>query len=83
MGRKRILRQVPHFRPAKVKRSPAPAFHAVAREHYEKLRERYWEFFEQYRDSAEQLKKGVLGVVFPAGCFPPRLPYVPEVRAGP
>ena len=83
LGRKRILRQVPHFRPAKVKRSPAPAFHAVAREHYEKLRERYWEFFEQYRDSAEQLKKGVLGVVFPAGCFPPRLPYVPEVRAGP
>ena len=83
LGRKRILMQVPHFRPEKVKRSPAPAFHAVAREHYAKLRERYWEFLEQYRDSAEQLKKGVLGVVFPTGCFPPGLPYVPEIRAGP
>ena len=29
LGRKRILLQVPDFRPEKVERSPAPAFHAM------------------------------------------------------
>jgi len=83
LGKKRILHQVPDYRPKKVKRSPAPAFHAVARGHYEKQRERYWAFLDDYRDAAEKLRAGVIGVVFPAGCFPPRLPYVPEIRAGP
>ena len=83
LGKKRILLRVPDHRPEKVERSPAPAFHAVARGHYEKLRELYQEFLEEYRDSVEKLKEGVHGVVFPAGCFPPRLAYVPEARAGP
>ena len=83
LGRKRILLQVPDYRPERVARSSAPAFHAVAKEHFRKLREMYWGFVEEYRKSAEELKVGVLRVVFPAGCFPPRLPYVPEVRAGP
>ncbi len=83
LGKKRILMQVPHYRPEKVDRSPAPSFHAIAREHYRKLRERYWAFLEEYRDSTEKLKEGAIGVVFPAGCFPPRLPYMPETRAGP
>ena len=83
LGRKRILMQVPHYRPEKVKRSPAPAFHAVAREHYRRLLETYRAFLVEYRDSAKKLKEEAIGVVFPAGCFPPRLPYVPETRAGP
>ena len=83
LGRKKILLQVPDFQPEELSRSPAPAFHAVAREHHEKLRELYREFLGLYRECAEKLKEGVRGVVFPAGCFPPALPYVPEVRAGP
>ena len=83
LGAKKILRQVPDYRPEKVKRSPAPAFHAVARGHHEKLRERYREFLEWHRAAAKELKQGVLDAVFPPGCFPPRLPYVPEIRAGP
>ena len=83
LGKKRILLQVPDHRPEKVERSPAPSFHAIARAHYKKLQEMYWAFLEEYRDSAEKLKGGAIGVVFPAGCFPPRLPYVPEARAGP
>jgi len=83
LGRKRILMQVPHYKPEKMERSPAPAFHAVAREHYRKLREMYGAFLEEYRNAADKLKEGVISVVFPAGCFPPHLPYVPESRAGP
>ncbi len=83
LGVKKILRQDPHFRPEKLSKSPAPAFHAASREHYEKLREMYRDFVNAYREAAEKLKEGVLDAVFPPGCFPPGLPYVPEVRAGP
>ena len=83
LGRKRILLQVPDYRPQKVERSPAPAFHAATREHYRQMRERHWAFHSEFRDSAAKLKEGAIGVVFPPGCFPPRLPYVPETRAGP
>ncbi len=83
LGKKRVLRQDPEFRPAKVERSPAPAFHAVSREHHQELREQYWGFFDAYRESAKELKRGMKLVVFPEGCFPPGLPYVPEARAGP
>lgn len=83
LGRKKILRQDPHSRPETSSSSPAPAFHAVSREHHEKLRELYREFVNAYREAAELLKYGVLDAVFPPGCFPPGLPYVPEARAGP
>ncbi len=83
LGPKRILRESPHFRPGELRKSPAPAFHAVAREHHEKLREMYREFVNAYREAAEQLKRGVLDAEFPPGCFPPGLPYLPEARAGP
>ena len=83
MGKKRLLRQRPHHRPKKMKRSPAPAFHARSREHYQKLRERDWAFADEYREAARRLRLGLPGAVFPPGCFPPRLPYVPESRAGP
>ena len=83
LGEKKILRQDPHYQPARPKRSPAPAFHAASREHYRQLRERYREFLEEYREASRRLREGEDRVVFPAGCFPPRLPYVPEARAGP
>ena len=50
---------------------------------WEELREMYRDFVNAYREAAEKLKEGVLDAVFPPGCFPPGLPYVPEVRAGP
>lgn len=83
LGKRRIRQQAPHHRPERVSRAPAPAFHAFRKEHYEKLRERCRAFAEEYREAAERLKSGAVNVVFPAGCFPPRLPYVPLTRAGP
>ncbi len=82
-GPRRILMQVPDFQPKELDRSPAPSFHAVTGAAFRKLREEYKAFVNSYRECAEKLKEGALEVAFPPGCFPPHLPYVPEVRAGP
>lgn len=83
LGARKIMMQVPEWRPKPMRRSPAPAYHAVSREHHERHRERYGEFLGLHRHAAQGLKEGRPDVVFPPGCFPPRLPYVPETRAGP
>jgi hypothetical protein len=36
----------------------------------------YCEFFAAFREAAERLRAGILPVVFPAGSFPPALPFV-------
>ena len=83
LGAKKILLQVPEFRPEHLEHSPAPACHAASIEHYRQLRREYWEFLAAYREASERLKQGLPDPVFPPGSFPPRLPYVPESRAGP
>ena len=77
LGVEAILRQSPHVRPNQTKRSPAPLFHAVAKE----VRETFWfaysMFVAAFREAAERLKAGELSVVrFPVGSFPPGLPFV-------
>ena len=37
----------------------------------------YAEFVGKFRDAAEKLRAGDLSAVFPRGCFPPALPFVP------
>ncbi len=78
-----IRSQDPLERPKEIDSSPAPTFHAATAQVRRELREELREFVSAYREAAERLKQGDKEAIFPAGCFPPGLPYVPEIRAGP
>ena len=68
--------QDPHDRPKRSKRSPAPFFHAVSARVRDELWEGYRWFVAAFRDAAEKLRAGDRNVSFPAGSFPPALPFV-------
>ncbi len=76
LGAAFVRRLRPHDRPHRTKRSPAPAFHAVTLAARQRLKDAYRLFADAYRRAAERLASGDLTAIFPAGCFPPRLPYV-------
>jgi hypothetical protein len=76
LGGAAVLKQEPLERPKKIKKSPAPLFHAASKRVRDDLRAAYFAFFAAFREAAEQLRSGVLPVVFPAGSFPPALPFV-------
>ena len=78
LGAEAIRLQNRHDRPAQPKRSPAPMFHAASRKVRLELRRAYGEFLGAFRAAAEQLRGGIRQVVFPAGSFPPALPWVGE-----
>jgi REP element-mobilizing transposase RayT len=75
LGVRRILRQNPHNKPGHIERSPAPRFHAHAWRVRKGLELAYYEFRVRFRQAAEELRRGRVGVEFPPGCFPPRLPF--------
>lgn len=52
------------------------AVHAASKRVRDDLRAAYFAFFAAFREAAEQLRAGVLPAVFPAGSFPPALPFV-------
>lgn len=75
----------PHQRPATTKRSPAPRVHAILPEVRAAFEEAYRIFSETFRDAAAQLehrKRHGLELGFPAGSFPPGLPFVPLLAPG-
>ncbi|HEY0510769.1 MAG TPA: hypothetical protein VGH73_02615 [Thermoanaerobaculia bacterium] len=72
LGPAAILAQSPQSQPLRTKRSPAPAVHAATRAIHRELRDAYF----AYRDAAEKLRAGQRDAPFPAGCFPPPLPFV-------
>lgn len=74
MGRRRIEGANPHDLPADPSRSSAPRFHAVSPTVRNQLVEAYRRFEEAFRQAAEQLRHG-LPHRFPAGSFPPHLPF--------
>jgi putative transposase len=76
LGRAAVLKQDPLERPKKIKKSPAPLFHAASKRVRDDLRAAYFTFFAAFREAAERLRAGILPVVFPAGSFPPALPFV-------
>lgn len=80
-----FLRAHPHQRPVATKRSPAPRFHAILPEVRAAFGEAYRQFCESFRDAAARLRSkrapGV-GFKFPAGSFPPGLPFVPLLEPG-
>jgi putative transposase len=71
-----IRTQDPHARPKKLKRSPAPLFHAKSQRIRRELYEGYAWFVAAFRSAAEKLKAGDFTVAFPTGSFPPALPFV-------
>ena len=76
LGIKAILAQDPHSRPQRSKKSPAPRFHAWSREVRRALYEAYGLFVGAFHDAAEKLRAGDHTARFPAGSFPPHLPFV-------
>jgi hypothetical protein len=71
-----VLAENPLNAPAKQKRSPAPAFHAATRQARQELRDAYAEFMKEYREASARLRAGDRTAIFPAGSFPPALPFV-------
>ncbi|HEX6862316.1 MAG TPA: hypothetical protein VF414_05845 [Thermoanaerobaculia bacterium] len=76
LGIAAVLAQNPLHRPDRLKKSPAPLLHAATKA----VRQLFWEsyslFVAAYRTAAERLKAGDTAPPFPAGCFPPALPFV-------
>ena len=76
LGVKAIQRLNAKRRLPRVKRSPAPAFHAASKPARLALVEAYRWFEAAYREAADRLRVGDREAAFPEGCFPPSLPFV-------
>jgi hypothetical protein len=76
LGRAAILSQDPHGKPLRSKKSPAPCFHTFRKSVRQELYQAYAWFVAAFRDASEKLRDGDLGAKFPAGSFPPALPFV-------
>jgi len=76
LGRGAVLKQHPHERPNRPKKSYAPLIHAASRKVRRELYEGYRAFVAAYREAADRLRSGDRAVVFPPGSFPPALPFV-------
>ncbi len=76
LGAEFVMSMDPHYRPARLSRSPAPRFHARRK----RVRRAMWEAYAwvvaEYRKAAERLRAGDREVQFPEGTFPPGLPFV-------
>jgi hypothetical protein len=77
LGLEAILSQDAHHRPERIAKSPAPFVHAASKAARLALYEAYSWFVAAYRAAAEKLRGGDRTVCFPAGSFPPALPFVP------
>lgn len=77
MGARAILAQHPHHRPSAIANSPAPLVHAASRRFRRSFREAYGWFVSCFRAASAQIRRGDLLARFPAGSFPPGLPFVP------
>jgi len=67
LGRAEILKQHPHQRPNRPKKSYAPLVHAASRKVRLALCEGYRVFVAAYREAADRLRAGERGVIFPVG----------------
>lgn len=76
LGIATVQAQHPHDRPQALKKKFAPAFHAATRTARQELAEAYRWFAAAYRTAAERLGEGRISLGFPAGSFPPGLPFV-------
>ena len=70
-----------HERPQRSKRSPAPLFHCASRKVRRELLDAYRWFVVAFRQASSKLSRGDPKPGFPAGSFPPSLPFVAPVPA--
>lgn len=77
MGASKVQGQHPFDRPARPKKAPAPMFHAATKLVRQELWTAYVWFVAQFRQASEKLRSGDRLARFPAGSFPPALPFVP------
>jgi hypothetical protein len=75
-GVESILTRDPQHRPAKLARSPAPLVHAATKAARKAFYEMYAWFVATFRSAAEKLKQEDREARFPAGSFPPGLPFI-------
>ena len=76
LGPDALRQQKPGTRPEKLKKSPAPDFHAFKKSARKALYESFSLFLAAYRVASEKLRSGERTASFPMGCFPPGLPFV-------
>ena len=79
LGRRRILRQRSYAWPRRVRRTPAPRFHAASFEIRKMLEAMYWAFLDLRAEALEALRAGRFPVRFPAHGIPP--PLAPALGA--
>ena len=79
-GPSRVLRGSPHRRPEELARKPRPRFHAHRKKMHLILRDALNQFLYAYRRAADRVRNGEWPVEFPAGCFPPRLPFTRSIE---
>jgi REP element-mobilizing transposase RayT len=77
LGVEAILAKDPLHCPAKLAKSPAPLLHAFSKAARKAFYEGFSWFVSLFRTAAEKLKAGDRNALFPAGSFPPGLPFVP------
>ena len=75
LGAARLQKQNPHTQPNRIKKSPAPRFHAFSVAVLKALRDTHSAFAAAFRAASERLQSGDREVLFPKGCFPPALPF--------
>jgi hypothetical protein len=71
-----IRNQRPHDRPNRIKKSPAPMFHAASKRARLELYQAYAWFANVFREASEKLRAGDSTASFPPWSFPPALPFV-------
>ncbi|HEX4966229.1 MAG TPA: transposase [Thermoanaerobaculia bacterium] len=76
LGVEAILSRDPQHRPASLSRSPAPRVHAATKAARKAFYEIYAAFVSAFREASERLRRGDRNASFPAGSFPPALPFV-------
>lgn len=76
MGASAVQGQHPFDHPKRSKSSPAPLFHAASKGVRLELYAMYGWFVATFREAAEKLRAGDRMARFPAGSFPPALPFV-------
>ena len=76
LGRGEVCRRDPHRRQAVIPKRPRPWCHAVNREARLAVKRAIAVILAAYREAAELLRQGIKNVRFPAGTFPPGLPFV-------
>jgi hypothetical protein len=76
LGASAVQGQHPFDRPKRTKKSPAPLFHAASKAVRLELYTLYGWFVATFREASEKLRAGDRTARFPAGSFPPALPFV-------